>query len=369
MSSNALIIQGVGILVAVACALPGVFLVLRRAAMVSDAISHTVLFGIVAGFLILKVDPTSPILIITAALSGLLTVWMVELLIKSGRLSNDAAIGLVFPILFSIAVVLINTQIRNVHVDEDQVLLGELTFAPVNRIELLGTRIPEGFVVMGLILLINVALIALFYKELKLTTFDPGLAAALGFSPALLHYGLMTIVSVTAVGAFDHVGAILVVALMIAPPATAYLLTDRLKMMLVLSALIGALSAISGYWLSNWFSINISGMMAAMTGVFFLLALIFAPERGLLARQIEAIQRRKRFAVEMLVFHLSHHEGQADEQHENSMAHLVSQLKWRPDDAQATVQRASQAGLIERQNGHLFLTEAGRQVAQQVAGR
>lgn len=369
MSSNALIIQGVGILVAVACALPGVFLVLRRAAMVSDAISHTVLFGIIVGYLVLNVEPTSPILILTAALSGLLTVWLVELLIKSKRLSNDAAIGLVFPVLFSLAVVLINTQIRNVHVDEDQVLLGELAFAPVNRFTFGTLALPKGFVMMGTILLLNLGLILLFYKELKLTTFDPGLAVALGFSPALLHYGLMTMVSITAVGAFDHVGAILVVALMIAPPATAYLLTNRLKMMLILSALFGAMAAVSGYWVSNLFSLSISGAMATMTGVFFLLALVFAPERGLLARQLEASQRRKRFAVEMLLFHLSQHEGKADEPQENSMGHLVSQLKWRPGDAQVTVQRANQAGLIERQNGHLFLTEAGRQVAQQVASR
>jgi manganese/zinc/iron transport system permease protein len=337
--------------------------------MVSDAISHTVLFGIIAGYLVLRVDPTSPILIITAALSGLLTVWLVELLIKSKRLSNDAAIGLVFPVLFSLAVVLINTQIRNVHVDEDQVLLGELAFAPVNRLNLGGLVLPKGVVVMGSILLLNLGLILLFYKELKLTTFDPGLAVALGFSPALLHYGLMTLVSITAVGAFDHVGAILVVALMIAPPATAYMLTNRLKMMLILSGLFGALAAVSGYWLSNWFSLSISGAMATMTGVFFLLVLVFAPERGLLARQLEAAQRRKRFAVEMLLFHLSQHEGQTDEQHENSMAHLVGQLKWQPNEAQTVVQRASLAGLIERQNGHLFLTQEGRQVAQQVASR
>jgi manganese/zinc/iron transport system permease protein len=369
MTSNALIIQSVGILVAVACALPGVFLVLRRAAMVSDAISHTVLFGIVAGFLILRVDPSSPILIITAALSGLLTVWLIELLIRSKRLTNDAAIGLVFPILFSIAVILINTQIRNVHVDEDAVLLGHLAFAPVNRLTILGVRIPEGIVVMGTICLINLALVQLFYKELKLTTFDPGLAAALGFSPALIHYGLMALVSVTAVGAFDHVGAILVVALMVAPPSTAYLLTNDLKKMIWLSMLIGALSAVSGYWISKWLNVNVSGMIAAMTGVFFLLTLIFAPERGLIARRVEAVQRRKRFAVEMLVYHLRNHENQPEAQEENSVGHLVEQLRWQPTFAQSTVRRASHEGLIERRDEQLILTDKGRTRAVAVANR
>ena len=181
--SNAFWIQVVGAIVAIACALPGVFLVLRRSAMVSDAISHTVLFGIVVGFLVLDVDPTSPILILTAALSGLLTVWLIELLQNTKRLSSDAAIGLVFPILFSIAVILINTQIRNAHVDEDAVLLGHLIFAPVNRLTLFGLNLPEGIWVMGAILLINLTFLVVFYKELKITTFDPGLAAALGISP------------------------------------------------------------------------------------------------------------------------------------------------------------------------------------------
>ena len=367
--SNAFWIMLVGTIVAVACSLPGVFLVLRRSAMVSDAISHTVLFGIVVGFLVLGVDPTNPILVITAAISGLLTVWLIELLKNTGRLTTDAAIGLVFPILFSIAVILINTQIRNFHIDEDAVLLGHLIFAPVNRLTLLGVNLPEGVWVMGGILLINILALTLFYKELKITTFDPGLAAALGFSPTMVYYGLMGLVSVTAVGAFDHVGAILVVALMVAPPATAYLLTDSLKRMLFLSALIGAASAISGYWISNFFSINVSGAMATMTGVFFLMALIFAPERGLIARRLEAVERRKRFAVEMLVVHLSRHEGQQDQLEESSIKHLSEQLRWEPDYALQVVQRASNSQYVIRLNGHLELTERGRQLAREAMNR
>jgi manganese/zinc/iron transport system permease protein len=179
----------------------------------------------------------------------------------------------------------------------------------------------------------------------------------------------MAMVSITAVGAFDHVGAILVVALMIAPAATAYLLTNELKKMIWLSVLIGALSAITGYWISKWFNVNVSGMIATMTGLVFLLTLICAPERGLIARRIEAVQRRKRFAVEMLVYHLRNHEDQPDAYEENSVAHLVEQLRWQADFAQATVRRAGQEGLIERQNGHLTLTPKGRTRALAVANR
>jgi manganese/zinc/iron transport system permease protein len=361
-------IQVIAVLVAAACALPGVFLILRQMAMLSDAISHSVLLGIVLAYLIVF-DINSPVLIIGAALSGLVTVYLVELLLKTSLVKEDAAIGLVFPALFSIAVIIITYRLGNVHLDQDVVLLGELAFAPFNRAEILGIDLPKGIWVMGTILLINVGLIALSFKELKLSSFDPALAAALGFSPVLLHYGLMSIVSVTVVGAFDHVGAILVVALMVAPPATAYLLTNNLTRMLILSVLIGAASAISGYWIALEVNTNIAGAMAVMTGVFFLLALVFAPEHGLLARQIEHHRRQRRFAVEMLIVHLSRHEGQPDEEEESSVAHLTGELNWTADYARQAMQRASRQGLVTRSNGHLQLTESGRAIAQKALRR
>lgn len=358
-------IQLVAALVAAACALPGVFLILRQMAMLSDAISHSVLLGIVLMYLIVR-DIQSPLLIVGAALSGLATVYLVELLLRTRLVKEDAAIGLVFPVLFSIAVIIITNRLGNVHIDQDAVLLGELAFAPFNRAEILGIDLPYGVWVMGFICLLNIGLIALFYKELKIATFDPALAAALGFSPALLHYGLMSAVSVTVVGAFDHVGAILVVALMIAPPATAYLLTDRLDRMLVLSAGIGVAAALSGYWIAVEVNTNIGGAMAVMTGVFFILALCFAPERGLLAQQITRYNRRRRFAVEMLLVHLSRHEGAADEHEENNVEHLTDALNWSREFAQSALRRADRQGLIQRENGLLHLTEAGRLRAEQV---
>lgn len=362
-------IQLVAILVAAACALPGTFLVLRRMALVSDAISHTVLFGIVIMFGLVG-DPENPLLFVGAVLSGMLTVSLSELLLRTGRVKADAAIGLVFPALFSIAIIIISREFSGVHLDTDVVLLGQLELAPFNRATILGLSLPKGAGVTGLILFINIAFITLFYKELKLSTFDAGLAAALGFTPVLIQYGLMTMVSVTAVGAFDHVGAILVVALMIAPPATAYLLTDSLARMLSLSVVIGVASAVGGYQVASLIgNVNIAGSMATMCGVFFLTALIFAPDRGLLARRLERARRRERFAVEMLLVHLSRHEGSVSEAAENSLAHLTGELNWQPAFAQATVSRADRQGFIERQNGSLRLTDAGRQAAEQLLSR
>lgn len=369
MTTNTLIIQGIGILVAVSCSMLGTFLVLRRTAMVSDAISHSVLFGIIAGFWLLQVEVSNPILIVTAALSGLLTVWLVELLTSTKRIHADAAIGLVFPLLFSIAVVLINVQFRNVHIDIDAVLLGSIALSPINRMTVLGLRIPEGLVVMGVITAVNLAYIALLYKELKITTFDPGLAAALGISPALVHYSLMGLVSLTAVGAFDHVGAILVIALMIAPPASAYLLTNRLEVMLGLSAVMAAAAAVAGYWVSRAAGVDIAGAMATMSGVIFLACLVFAPEQGLVARALIAARRRRRFAIEMLLVHLSSHEGKADEGTECSVPHLAVALRWPQERIDRILSQATQRGLIERQNGSMRLTAHGRTAAKAALSR
>lgn len=368
MNQAMLEIQLVAALVAAACAIPGVFLVLRRSSLLSDAISHTVLFGIVIGFMLVR-DIRSPLLILFAAAAGVLTVSLSELLLRTRRVREDAAIGLVFPALFSIAVIIITRDFGNVHLDTDAVLLGELAFAPFNRAEMLGLNLPKGVWVMGAILLINVALLVIFYKELKLATFDSALAAALGFSPALIHYGLMTSVSVTAVGAFDHVGSILVIALMIAPPAAAYLMTDRLSRMIVISVLIGVVSAISGYYVARALNVSVSGAMASATGVIFLLTLIFAPERGLVARAVQRARRRERFAVDMLLVHLQRHEGTSEETTENTLGHLVDELRWSVSFAEAAVKRARDHGWIQRERDRLKLTDAGRAVAREVLAR
>jgi manganese/zinc/iron transport system permease protein len=365
MTQPQLEIQAIAVLVAVACALPGTFLVLRRMAMMSDAISHTVLLGIVLAFFLTR-SLTSPLLLVGAALMGLLTVSLVELLHRSGLVRQDAAIGLVFPAIFSIAVLLISRYAGDVHLDTDSVLLGELAFAPFNRLRPVGLDLgPVALYTTGSILVVNLLFITLFYKELKLATFDPALAAALGFAPGLIHYALMGVVSVTAVGAFDAVGSVLVVALMIAPPAAAYLLTDRLSHMLLYSGLIGAATALAGYWMAHWLDASISGSMATMTGLAFLLAYLFAPQRGLLSLARRRGRQRLEFAQTMLAVHIAHHSGRAEAETENAPASLHQHLRWSPAFAARIVRLARRGGLVHERNGILFLTEAGRRQAEQ----
>lgn len=359
MTQSMIEIQLIAALVAAACALPGAFLVLRRMAMMSDAISHTVLLGIVLGFFVVG-NLDSPLLVLGAAVTGVVTVTLVELLNNTKLVKQDAAIGLVFPMLFSIAVILISRFAGGVHLDVDAVLLGELAFAPFDRITLLGVSLPLALAVMGGIFLLNLIFIVAFYKELKIATFDPGLAAALGLSPLLIHYGLMTLVSVTAVGAFDAVGSILVVALMIAPPAAAYLLTDDLPKLLGLSVIIGVSSAIGGYWLARALDANIAGSMATMNGFVFLMTFLLAPKRGVVAGLLRGRRQKWAFAQTALTIHLMNHEDTAVAADECRIEHLTEHMRWQHDFADDVVKRAQQNGIVMRRGPILHLTDAGR---------
>ena len=363
MTETQVEIQLLAVVTAVACALPGVFLVLRRTAMVSDAVSHSVLLGIAIAFFVVE-SLTSPLLILGAAVTGLLTVLLVELLKSTRLVAEDAAIGLVFPALFSAAVVLISRYAGDVHLDTDAVLLGEIAFAPLDRLVIAGWDVgPRSLVVMVGILTVVLACIAAFFKELKLATFDSALAAALGFSPVLVHYGLMALVSVTAVGAFNAVGSILVVALMIAPPATAYLLTDRLGTMLWLSALTGLTAALAGYWAAHLADASIAGSIASAAGAQFALTLLLAPGRGVMAAARRRARQRVRFAETMLAIHLLHHEGTPEAVRENRLEHLREHLRWDPAAVTRIVRRAERDGLVVAEDGLLQLTAQGRTLA------
>lgn len=361
MSSAQIEIQLIASLVAIACAIPGTFLVLRKMAMISDAISHSILPGIVIGFFITQ-DLNSPMLILLAALTGVITVVLVEQIQKTGLVKEDTAIGLVFPALFSIGVIMIAKNANDVHLDVDAVLLGELAFAPFDRLLISGVDVgPKSLWIIGSILVITVGLLFAFFKELKLSTFDAGLAASLGFSPVIIHYGLMTVASVTTVGAFDAVGAILVVALMISPAASAYLLTTDLKKMLVLSILFGVFSAISGYWVAHWLDASIAGSITTMLGVLFLLVYLFAPNKGLIA--VVYREKQQKIEVSFLTFllHLKNH----NEENERHVNHLREHINWQKIRAKTVVDLALKNNMITIDNHIVSLTKKGDEFTSQ----
>lgn len=270
---------------AVSCALLGVFLVLKNMAMVADALSHTVLLGIVLGYFIAG-DLDSPILFVGAALFGVMTVYAIEYAVNKFAIQSDAATGLVFTLLFALAIILISKYARNVHLDVDVVLSGEVVFATLNTMEIFGIQVPISFARMFVMLVINLAFVIVTYQQLKVSIFDPVYAKSIGVAVGFLNLVLMTLVSITTVVAFDTVGAILVISLMVAPALSAHLLSKRLSIMLLVALLYGVINSVLGYYVAIYFNVSISGTIAFAGFVTFLLTLLFAPN-GLIGKRFK----------------------------------------------------------------------------------
>ncbi|MEK4229443.1 metal ABC transporter permease [Solibacillus sp. FSL H8-0538] len=262
-----------GILVGITCGIAGVFLILRKMSMIADAISHTVLFGIVMAYIVTH-TLNGFWMLIGAACAGILTAYLVQLLQSSG-IQEDAAIGVVFTSLFAVGVLLITLFAGDVHLDVEHVLMGEIAFVPWDRWTFLSLTMPKAVWMLLIVLFINVTFLILFYKEMKLSTFDPMYAATIGLPIVLLHYGFMTTVSFTTVAAFDSVGAILVVAMLIGPAATAYIISQTIKQMFIWSVSFGVASAVIGYYAAKFLNTSIAGMMAATVGVLFIAIIVF----------------------------------------------------------------------------------------------
>jgi manganese/zinc/iron transport system permease protein len=419
----------VGGLVALSTATLGVFLVLRKMAMTADAISHTVLLGIVVAFLAMlalgqEPDISAPGLLIGAAAAGVGTVILTEVIARSGLVKGDTALGLAFPFLFAVAVILVTRYIPNVHLDTDAVMVGEIGIAWANTnshcydrcdpvtitaedpraklgrhcvnctpggitprspdaqfetrcancgtytaAEAWGLRLidappvlvfwPRALTPIGGIALVNVLFIGLLYKELKLGTFDSGLALATGFRPGLLGYALMVLVSLTAVAAFDAVGSVLVVAFFIVPAAAAYLITDRLSWMFLLAPLIGVFAAFTGYDLARALNISISAAMVIMLFGAFLAAWVLSPRYGLAVMTVRRALQRQNFRDQMLLGHLYNHQDGPESASECTADRLHEHLHWPPALIRRRLKRLAFWGLLEVQGGIARLTERG----------
>lgn len=272
-----------GALVASACGFLGCFLILRKMAMIGDAISHAVLPGIVLAFL-LSGDRSEIPMLIGAALFGLFCTIIIESL-RKWNVQMDAAISVSFTTLFAIGVILVSIFSRQVDLDLDCVLYGEIAYVAWDTLQIFGYDIgPKAVWMVGTVFAISLIIVTLFYKQFKICAFDPALAATLGIPVTLFHYVLMGLVSMTTVASFESVGAILVVAMLIIPAATAYLLTDRLGMMLGLSIITGIISSIGGYLIAFTIDASIAGSMTTMAGILFALAFFFSPKHGLVMR-------------------------------------------------------------------------------------
>ena len=272
-------ILAMAFLVTATCGLVGNYLVLRRISLVGDAISHSVLPGIAIAFILTGSRSEAP-MFIGALVAGVITTLIIEVLHSRTRIKQDAAIGITFSTMFAIGVILISLHGSHTDLDLDCVLFGKLDFLSTKEKIIMG--LPGVVITMGTVALIVGIMILLFYKELLVSSFDPNLAATIGICPRLVHYLLMCILSVVVVSAFSSVGAILVIAMLILPAATSYLLTDRLQVMMLFTLLHSFMSSISGVHLAVALKIPTAPATVVCGLMFFLMAWIFSPTHGLI---------------------------------------------------------------------------------------
>ena len=285
----------IGTLAAIACALPGNYLVLRRQALVGDAISHVVLPGIVVAFLVTGAITTWPMMI-GAAIASLLAVALIEIVRRVGRIEPGAAMGVVFTTMFAGGVLLLErTDTSGVHLDVEHALYGNLEsliwFDGLGWGSLLDPAalagLPPELPRIAVTALIIVLLWLPMRRTLMLSTFDEGYAATIGVPVRLIAIGLVAVAAVAAVAAFDAVGSIIVIAMFVCPPAAARLMTDDLDRQVGWSVLFAVLSAVLGYvlagygplWLGYPSSVSAAGMIAAVSGVILVLAALYGPRR------------------------------------------------------------------------------------------
>ncbi|WP_350336111.1 metal ABC transporter permease [Coralliovum pocilloporae] len=290
-----------GVLAALSCGLLGNYLVLRRQSLMGDTISHVVLPGIVVGFLVTGTTGTWPMML-GAALAALVSVGLIEVIRRVGNVEPGAAMGVVFTTMFAAGVVLLEqSDTSAVHLDVEHALYGNLESAvwlsASSWSDLLNPEVlkdlPDAVHRLALVTACVLIFILAFFKELKLTSFDPGLADSLGISSRKLGFALTFMTAVAAVAAFDAVGSILVIAMFICPAATARMLTDRLSRQLVISGVVSVFSGISGYGLAAFgplllgfdHSVSAAGMIALVAGLCQVLAMVFAPRYGVVPRR------------------------------------------------------------------------------------
>lgn len=352
------------VMAGMACAVLGNFLVLRKMSMMGDAISHALLPGIVAAF-ILTGSRTSWPMFVGAACAGILTAWLTEWLRHRGKVDEGAAMGIVFTSLFALGILLLRRYADTVDLDPDCVLNGMLESSVFQD----WTRpVPRVFITLSLIFGLNLFVIILFYKELKLSSFDPQLATTLGIDARWMHYLLMSLTALTTVAAFEAVGPILVIAMLIVPPAGAYLLTDRLSVMILLSLVLAALSALFGHLgaigLPRLVGLNDStttvGMMACASGVMFLLIMLGSPRHGLVFRFFH----RRAMSRQMLREDVLAILYRANEQDQPATPRLIHTHLTHPQGRIARVlQQLKTRGLIRQTPHQIELTPDGQRLA------
>lgn len=351
-----------GILCSVNCALLGSYLVLRRMSLIGDAISHAVLPGLVIGWIVTQSNDVLP-MFIGALAAGVLTAVLSEFLRRVGRVTEDAALGTVFTMLFALGVILINNFTAGKDLDPGCVLYGSIESTFLQHLVIDGRSWGfRAFWILGGTLAVTLLFVGVFYKELLICSFDPQLAKTQGFRPTVMHYLLMIIVALATVAAFESVGSILVVAMLIVPAATAHLLTDRLGLMQLTAVGVAIAASALGAWSGREFNVTMAGMMAVWAGAMLTAAALFSPWHGVLAKQLRRWGLQMRIYREDVLGILY----RLEEQHHRDLA-TVGRVKswagggWGQFGALWTLHRQ---GLTRQEGDRLELTDTGRKSAE-----
>ncbi len=356
-------------------ALVGAFLVLEKMSMMGDAISHAVLPGIAIAFILTGSRVGGPVLV-GAAGFGVLASMLVHVIRRAGRLDDGAAMGVVFTVLFAVGLILIEQAARHVDIHPDHVLFGSVELVPLTVVEIGSLVIPRGVVVLSAVLLVDLVVVILFFKELRLVTFDPAVATTLGFNATWLHYLLMTLVALTTVAAFEVVGSILVIAMLVVPAAIAHLVTRRLAPFLfvsvgsaLLAAVLGHVAAITIPPRFGFEDTSTAGTMATVLGLLFFVALLAAPERGLLTRAWTMLSRRMIVRTQDVLGLLARASERPDRDglspSELRMAHR-SPFAGRATGLWIGLFLLRVRGLVRSDGGRYHLTDRGRPAARRV---
>ncbi len=260
------------ILVGVICGVIGCFIILRGMALMGDAISHAVLPGVVIAYML------GASFFIGAVITGVLTALSIGYITRNSKVKEDSAIGIMFTAMFALGIAMI-TGLQGTSVDLWHILFGNVL--AVSRADL--------WITLGIGIFV-ILMVILFYRPLLLSTFDETMAKASGLPVRFIHYMLMLLLSLVTVASLQTVGIILVVAMLITPGATAYLLTERFSVMLVLSAVTGVISAVSGLFFSVIYDISSGAAIVLVASVLFAAAFFFSPKQGIIPRYFRSVQ-------------------------------------------------------------------------------
>lgn len=255
----------IGTTAAAACSLVGCYLVLRRLSLLGDAISHAVLPGLVAAFLITGRVGGWPA-VLGALIVGVLTSVLADIVHRRTGVPEDAGLGVVFTSLFALGVVLLGLA-DGTDLDPGCVLYGLIELAPLDTAPVFGLEVPRTLLTLVPVLLITIGLFVLFWKEVQLTAFDPAHAVAAGIHAGLIHHAVLALTAGVIVASFEAVGSILVVAMLVVPPVTAGLITRRLHHLMPMAVFFATTAATGGTLLATWWNTSVAGMMAVVAGV------------------------------------------------------------------------------------------------------